>query len=537
MTNPKFAFPFIILIFSAYVISAQNLAFETNLPIVYLNTGGQIIPDTPKINSKMEIAWNSNGKPNSTSDTNFHFIGNIKIETRGSSSQNYPKKSYGFELTDSTGVDLNFPLLGMPKESDWILFAPYNDKTLTRNVFALTLASQLSDAYVPRCRYVELFLNQQYEGIYVLMEKIKRDSSRVDIAKLKAEDLEGEELTGGYIVKIDKKTGSSGEGWVSEFFNLNNTKTFYQYEYPKFDEIQDNQKNYIKKYISDFEFAVFNYADNNGNSYLKYINRQSFFDFIIINEISRNVDGYRLSTYLFKEKNGPLHAGPFWDFDRTFGNANYYSGWETKGLALWANLKTDNNQVPFWWKFMSSDEEFVNPMQCRWKELRAGSLSNSRIYSVLDSLTDVIKPALERNFNRWPILGVKISPNYFVGQTYTDEVVWMKNWIGDRLNYLDQSFPGVCPDEIQEVVDGLIVKVFPNPFKSKINLEIGSDSNQTVEFQLFSANGNLLGVKRIMVIEGWLNEEIETRNLNSGMYFYRVVKENTVISSGKAVKF
>ena len=318
---------------------------------------------------------------------------------------------------------------------------------------------------------------------------------------------------------------------------MNNTKTFYQYEYPKFDEIQDNQKNYIQNYISDFEFAVFNYDDNDGNSYLKYINRQSFFDFIIINEISRNVDGYRLSTFLFKEKNGPLHAGPFWDFDRTFGNANYFSGWETNGLALWANLKTDNNQVPFWWKFMCSDAVFANPMQCRWKELRTSSLSNSRIYLVLDSLIDVIEPARERNFNRWPIMGIKISPNYYVGLTYADEVAWMKNWIRDRLNYLDQSFPGTCPDEIQGEVDGLIVNVFPNPFKTKINLEIGSDSFQTFDFQLFSANGSLLENKKITVTKGWLNKEIETRNLNSGMYFYRVVKENAVIYSGKAVKF
>jgi hypothetical protein len=536
MTNSGFTFSFIVLVFSVFSVCAQNQTFETNLPIVYLNTGGQIISDTPKISSKMEIAWNSNGKPNSTADIHFHFTGDIKIETRGSSSQNYPKKSYGLELIDSSGADLDFPLLGMPKESDWILFAPYNDKTLTRNVFTLTLASQLSDAYVPRCRYVELFLNQQYEGIYVLMEKIKRDSSRVDIAKLKADDLEGKELTGGYIVKIDKKTGSWGEGWVSDFYNMNNTKTFYQFEYPKFDEIHDNQKNYIKNYISDFEFAVFNKEDNDGNGYLKYINRQSFFDFIIINEISRNVDGYRLSTYLFKEKNGPLHAGPFWDFDRTFGNANYYSGWETNGLALWANLKTDNNQVPFWWKFMCSDAEFANPMHCRWEELRSGSLSNSRIYSVLDSLIDVIEPALERNFIRWPILGVKISPNYFVGQTYTDEVVWMKNWIGDRLNYLDQSFPGICPDETEIEVDGLVVNVFPNPFTIYINLEIGSDSYQTFEFQLFSASGRMMGNKKITVNKGWLNTKIDTRNLNSGMYFYRVVNENAVISSGKVVK-
>jgi hypothetical protein len=102
---------------------------------------------------------------------------------------------------------------------------------------------------------------------------------------------------------------------------------------------------------------------------------------------------------------------------------------------------------------------------------------------------------------------------------------------------LDKSFPGICPNEIQGEVDGLIVNVFPNPFKTKINLEIGSDSYQTFEFQLFSANGSLLENKKISVIKGWLNKEIETGNLNSGMYFYRVVKENAVISGGKVVKF
>lgn len=485
----------------------------------------------------MEITWNKNGELNHTSDLPSHFSGDIRIETRGSSSQNLPKKSYGFELTDSAGADLDFPLLDMPVESDWILFAPYIDKTLTRNVFSLTLASQISNAYVPRCRYVELFLNNQYEGIYVLMEKIKRDSSRVDIASLKSEDLTGDELTGGYIVKIDKKTGTWGEGWESNFYNAANTKTLYQYEYPGFDEIQEVQKNYIQNYINDFEYAVFNRDEDDGNGYLKYINRQSFFDFIIINEISRNVDGYRLSTYLFKEKNGPLHAGPLWDFNRTFGNANYFSGWETKGLALYADLKTDKNQIPFWWKFMCRDAAFTNPMQCRWKELRAGSLSNPRIYSVLDSLIDVIEPALERNFKRWPIMGVKISPNYFVGKTYTDEVVWMKNWIGDRLNYLDQSFPGTCQDEIQQDPEGLTVNVFPNPFKTNINLEIGSGSYQTFEFQLFSANGRMVENKKITVIKGWINREIETGSLEKGMYFYRVIKNNDVISTDKAVKF
>ena len=157
----------------------------------------------------------------------------------------FPKKSYGFELKDDQWNDIDFPLLDLPAEEDWILYAPYSDKSLIRNVLTFTLAAQLGNGYVPRCRFVELFLNNNYEGVYVLMEKIKRGNDRVDIAKLKEEDITGEELTGGYIVKIDKSTGSGGDGWSSSYTNRNNSRTFYQYEYPKSEDIQPERNNFV----------------------------------------------------------------------------------------------------------------------------------------------------------------------------------------------------------------------------------------------------------------------------------------------------
>lgn len=158
------------------------------------------------------------------------------------------------------------------------------------------------------------------------MEKIKRDKNRVNISKLKSEDIEGEELTGGYIIKIDKTTGNGGDGWESKYKNKNGSKTYYQYHYPKSAKIEAEQKEHIKNYFDDFETEVYNKNHDTINGYQSFINPESFYDMIIMNELSKNVDGYRLSTYLYKDKNDKLTAGPLWDFNLSFGNANYYNG-------------------------------------------------------------------------------------------------------------------------------------------------------------------------------------------------------------------
>ena len=352
-----------LFVISVFVLFAQDQTFTTNLPIVYFDTDGKTIVDDPKIIIQMEIAWKGDGETNSTSDPRNHFNGKIDIEIRGSSSQSFPKKSYGFELKDEDEQDMDFPLLGLPEEEDWILYAPYSDKALIRNVLTFTLASQFSNIYSSRCRFVELFINEKYEGIYVLMEKIKRDKNRVAIAKLKAEDIEGEELTGGYIVKIDKTTGSGGDGWHSEYKNDNGNRTFYQYDYPKSKNIQPEQKQYIKNYFDNFETEVYNENHDTLNGYPSFIKPESFYDMIIMNELSKNIDGYRLSTYLYKDKNDILTAGPLWDYNLAFGNANY-GGCGTSNLQIF-----QDGSNPFWWITFLNDAHFTNPCKCRWEKI------------------------------------------------------------------------------------------------------------------------------------------------------------------------
>ncbi len=526
-----------LFVISVFVLFAQDQTFTTKLPIIYLNTDGKAIIDDPRVIIQMEIAWKGEGETNSTSDPRTHFNGKINIEIRGSTSQNFPKKSFGFELKDDEEQDMDFPLLGMPEEEDWILYAPYSDKTLIRNVLALTLASQISGVYVPRCKFVELFINEKYAGIYVLMEKIKRDKNRVDIAKLKTEDIEGEELTGGYIVKIDKTTGSGGDGWHSKYRNSNGAKIYYQYEYPESEKIEEEQKQYIKNYFDRFETEVYNKNHDEQTGYMSLIKPESFYDLIIINELSKNIDGYRLSTFLYKDKNGKLTAGPLWDYNLSFGNANYHNGWVTSNLQVFESLGKDMRKNPFWWIILMRDYHFTNPFKCRWETLRENQLSDERIFTVTDSLISLIGESADRNFERWPILGEYVNPNYFVGDSYESEVDWMKNWVNERVENLDNILPGNCENITNiPLVEFGNSKIYPSPFSTKITVQIQSGNYSTYYFRLYTLNGQMVKDVQFKVVEGTNSFDINTSYLRSGMFIYRLIKGEKDVSVGKIVK-
>lgn len=206
---------FVIVILAGIVLtpSFSQTFTESNLPIVLINTNGETIVDDPKIMGDMAIIDNGPGVMNSIKDTPNDYNGKIGIEIRGSSSQMFPKKQYGIELWDEEGEGIDASILGMPEEEDWVLFAPYNDKALIRDALAYKLGRDMGQ-YASRQRFCEVLLNGEYMGVFVFFEKVKRDGERVDIAKLDPDEVNGDDLTGGYIFKIDKFTGSGGDGWV-----------------------------------------------------------------------------------------------------------------------------------------------------------------------------------------------------------------------------------------------------------------------------------------------------------------------------------
>lgn len=207
----KFLHIVIIIGLNVFIVmtsfSQLSTSLTSNLPIVIINTQGLTIPDEPKMTAKMKIIYNGEGVINSISDSLYHYDGWIGIERRGSSTQQFQKKSYSLETRLESGENNNVELLGLPRENDWILYAPFSDKTLMRNALIFTLSNE-TGWYAPRTRFCEVILNDEYMGVYVFMEKIKRDRNRVDIAKLNPDDTEGDQLTGGYIMHgIDVAVG------------------------------------------------------------------------------------------------------------------------------------------------------------------------------------------------------------------------------------------------------------------------------------------------------------------------------------------
>ncbi len=431
-------------------VPAKNYIFnQSNLPIVVINTNGQSIPDDPKIICDMGIIYNGPGVRNHLSDPYNNYSGKIAIEIRGSSSQMFPKKSYGLETRGpNTQVDSNVSLLGMPVEHDWILSANYSDKSFCRNVLAYKLANDMGH-YAVRTRFVDVVINGTYKGIYILMESIKRDGNRVDIKKLYTTESSYPDVSGGYIVKIDKTTGSGGAGWNSPYppvNHSNNQKIYFQYEYPKPDSVILSQKAYIQAYVDSFESRLNgpNFMDST-LGYSKYIGNNSFIDFFLTNEISKNVDGYRISSYLYKDKEKTLKAGPVWDYDIAWGNADYCNANTSTGWSYQFPCTGDGFQPPFWWQRMLQDSNYANQMKCRWVDFRSGILSTSYVHSIIDSVAQVLDESKDYNFTTWPILGTYVWPNPSpYPSTYSGEISNLKNWISARLTWLDSNLPGNC---------------------------------------------------------------------------------------------
>ena len=414
-----------------------EIPVENKLPQIYLNTNNKEIPDEPKIMAEIRIE----NKGNITHE------GLIGIEIRGQSSQMFPKKQYGFETRDSSNEDVDVSLLGLPEEEDWILHAPYSDKSLIRNALIYDLSRDIG-RYASRLVFVELTLNNNYDGLYILMEKLKRDKYRIDINKLKTNENEGEDLTGGYILKLDKEDSynqlNSFTSSIRPPNSINNQQIRFVFDTPNEEDITNEQRNYIKSYLNSFETTLnSNQFSDLEKGYLKYIDVDGFIDFFILNELSNNVDGYRLSTWLVKDKNELLSIGPVWDFNLAFGNANYCGGdrYDVWTYKFNERCPQDFWQIPFWWNRFMEDPNFKSLLKQRWNTLRNKELSENVILSKIDNYVSLFESSGSRkaNFRRWQILGEYIWPNNFIGGSYADEINYLKEWISNRLSWLDME--------------------------------------------------------------------------------------------------
>ena len=462
---------------------------ESNLPIVIVNTYGENIPDEPRIPAYMGIIDNESGT-NNINDIFNEYDGHITIERRGNSSQWQDKPPYRFETVDSEGENYNVELLGMPEENDWVLYAPWQDKTMIRNVLAYQLSNEIG-RYASKTRHIELFINEEYQGVYVLMEKIKRDRNRVDISTLNPHEISGDDVTGGYILKFDwYYTGDNIGGFESGYDGMT-----YNYHYPKPSDIVPEQETYIQNYIANFEDVMLNpdYS-NDSTGYPSMINIESFIDFILLQELAKNVDAYRLSTYIYKDKesiDNRLFAGPIWDFNHGFGNCDYGETWEIDNWLLEYNPE-GGDQMAFWWELLWQDENFQLKTAERYTELRETIFSENFIYSIIDSVVSELGESVNRNFIRWPILGTYIWPNYYVFDSYDDEVNYLKSWISDRLLWMDGQMLLLDIDKSEISSEYKITSIYPNPFNPIANIQYKLIKDSYVDIRIYDVFGNVV---------------------------------------------
>ena len=491
---------FVFLVATFLVSTFSNFAQLTtsNLPIVKILFNGPIsaIPDEPKAFAIMGIIDNESGV-NHVNDVCGSFDGYIGIETRGNTTQGFDKKSYSIELITTLGQSEPESLLGMPEESDWILHAMVIDKTLLRIPMSFYLSNKMGH-YAARWRFVELVINDEYRGVYILTEKIKRDPNRVNTEKLLESDIGTTEVTGGYILRID---WLEGPGFESDFNAKGGDPMYFQWYYPKSDSIQPEQVEYISNYMKEFEEALFSPDGYNDLSkhYSQYIDVSSFADFLIMNELSKNSDGYKLSSYVHKYNIGAgnkFHAGPIWDFDQTYGSSNVCSGNDHHGW-LYTQSQTacgDLETMPLWWERLMQDSLFQNHLKCRWEKFRASFLHKDSINAWIDDQVDLIQDASARNFTKWPHLGMQIwyQPEP-IPADYQGEIFYMKEWISNRIDWLDANMPGDCSQDMVDLKEYKLndLQCYPNPSTNIFNISV-REYNAEIHWKLFSQDGKLI---------------------------------------------
>jgi len=406
---------------------------SSNLPVVVIDTD-QEIPNEPKIDATMKIIYRGEGERNLLTDvsdaTTLNYDGAIKIEVRGSSSALLDKKQYAFTPYDDLGEKINVSILDMPKENDWILNGLAYDDSYIRDYISYKL-SNLTGNYASRGRYCEVVLNGDFQGIYVLQEKLKADDSRIDINKIKETQLTLPKLTGGYITKTDKIEGSDTAAWSMD--NYLGYQSNFVHEHPKPTTVQPEQNEYIKGQFESLQEKVTAPSDSSiTNGYPSVIDIPSFVDFMLLNEFASNADAYEFSTFFHKDRNGKLRAGPIWDFNLTYGNDLFFWGYDRSKTDVW-QFNFGGNDGPKFWKDLFDDEVFKCYLAKRWQTLTATGmpLNSGEIFTFIDTTTALISEAVERQETVTGTIGVFEQQIIDIKDFISARITWISNELTD----------------------------------------------------------------------------------------------------------
>lgn len=400
--------------------------FNTHLPIVTIDTGGEEIPGadggSETIKSSIKIYDTDENRNNYLTDEPT-LETSSEIRVRGRSSRSFDKKNYLLKFINEDETKNYQSVMGMGEYNEWVLHGPFLDKTLIRNYMWYNIGAEIM-GYAPNVRFCEVFINGEYNGLYVMMDSISVGEKRIDITEADDDD-----TFCSYIVRVD--TGSS-----DEYKNLNNftkytrildSNLYIDVVYPNLNESNSQLKEYIEDDISEFEKTLYSYDYKN---YEQYIDVDSFVNYFIITEFTQNYDAGSLSTYLYKDVSGKYNMC-IWDFNNSCNNY----------------IENDFSEIDFklcnsiWFEMLFKDEEFTEKVIKRYKELRETYLSEEYLLNYIDDVVNYLGDAIDRNFEVW---GYTFLPENDLLEderkigSYEEAIEQLKEFIINRGNWLDE---------------------------------------------------------------------------------------------------
>jgi spore coat protein CotH len=451
---------FAILLISYFPVFSQTFT-DSNLPIVIISTDLDVnnqplqILDDPKILSSMKIIKRPDGSRNYLSDANttafLNYNGRIGIEIRGSSSQLLPKKGYGLTTLKADNVsNNNVSLMGMPSENDWILNGIAFDPSLIRDYLSYNLSRQLGN-YATRTAYCELVINGDYKGLYILQEKIKSSTGRVNILKIATTDNTAPNLTGGYITKADKDTGGDPIAWTMSSYSWG---TNFIHELPKPTAVTTQQNSYIYNQFLNLQNTSNTNNINLVTGYPSVIDIPTFIDFMLMNELASNPDGYQFSTFFHKDRSGKLRAGPIWDFNLTYGNDLFSMGFDRSKFNVW-QFADGGNDGPKFWRDLFNNPTYKCYLSKRLNELiQPGQpLNYNSLVQYIDQIVASISEAKVREHQKWGTVPNQVAEIDNLKLFLWNRISWMTSNLG--------SYTGCNNVVIPKLV---ITKINYNPY-------------------------------------------------------------------------
>lgn len=397
----------------------NNREFQTHLPIIRIETGGQKIPGAPIMKNGERFSYETGPNGETVITGSFSVIDLQKgvnsirdiptlsslaqISYRGNSSRFFDKKSYSIHLVSKDGIENKKECIGMSDHNEWILNGPFLDRSLLRNYLALNISGEIMD-YAPNVRYCELFVDGEYKGLYLLMESITKGEGRINMKKP-----DKNSSVTGYIVRLDRK--GKGDQELNDYahYTYRSGISALDVRYPGLNQITEGRMEYIRKDISKIEKLLYSYdLIDDRKGYSKYIDLNAFAEYFIINEFFRNIDAGRFSTLYYKEARGKLKPC-VWDFNNGCDNYMDYS-WNEAGFSM--------INAPLF-DALIKDKKFVTTVVAKYGQLRKGLLSEEYLLNYIDETNRWLGDSIKRNYTVW---GYVFDLSNYNGMTYLSPV-------------------------------------------------------------------------------------------------------------------